>query len=175
MVLSLYGWLIAAISLFFSNDFADTGFQLGKHPFYISVTEINHNANDKIIEISCKIFADDLETTLSKSSGNKVNLSDQNNKAGNEKLIAAYIMKHLQLKIDDKPVVLQFVGSEKEEDVVWSYFQVNNIAAVKKMDIINDILYDSFDSETNLMHVMANGNRQSKKVSKPESRLVFEF
>jgi hypothetical protein len=175
MVLSLYGWLIAGISIIFSNDHADSGRQLRKHPFYISVTEISHNAQDKIIEISCKIFADDLETTLSKSSGTKVNLSDQNNKTGNDKMIAAYVMKHLQLKIDDKPVTLQFVGSEKEEDVVWSYFQVNNISTLKKMDIINDILYDLFDSETNLMHVMANGNRQSKKVSKPESHLVFEF
>jgi len=47
-----------------------------------------------------------------------VNLSDQNKKANTDKLIAAYIIKHLQLKIDDKPVVLQFIGSEKEEDVV---------------------------------------------------------
>src|SRR5882724_8072051 len=148
MVLSLYGWLIAVISLVFSNDAAYHGYQLRKHPFYVSVTEISHNAKDKIIEISCKIFADDLEMTLTKSSGTKVNLSDQNKKANTDKLIAAYIIKHLQLKIDDKPVVLQFIGSEKEEDVVWSYFQVNNISVVKKINAVNDILYDSYESET---------------------------
>jgi len=71
MVLSLYGWLIAVISLVFSNDAAYHGYQLRKHPFYVSVTEISHNAKDKIIEISCKIFADDLEMTLTKSRAQK--------------------------------------------------------------------------------------------------------
>ena len=136
---------------------------------------MNYNAKDKIVEISCKIFADDLEKVLSKSTGSKVNVSDQNNKSNNDKLITAYIAKHLQLKIDDKPVTIQFIGSEREEDVVWSYFQVNNIASVKKIEVMNDILYETFGSETNLMHVQVDGNRESKKVTNPESRLVFEF
>ena len=29
------------------------------HPFFISVTEINHNIKDKSLEVSCKIFTDD--------------------------------------------------------------------------------------------------------------------
>ena len=31
------------------------------HPIFVSVTEIEHNAKDKTLEISCKIFTDDLE------------------------------------------------------------------------------------------------------------------
>ena len=141
----------------------------------MTVTEINHNAQEKIVEISCKIFADDLETVLKRSSGNKIQLSDQNKKAENDKLIAGYIVKHLQIKIDDRPVILQFVGSEKEDDAIWSYFQVNDISSVKKIDVINDLLYESFDSEINLVHVMANGSRQSKRVNNPEAHVVFEF
>ena len=34
------------------------------HPIYVSVTEIEHNAKDKTLEISCKIFTDDFEKTL---------------------------------------------------------------------------------------------------------------
>ena len=36
------------------------------HPFYVSVTEINHNAADKTLEISCKMFTEDLEEILEK-------------------------------------------------------------------------------------------------------------
>ena len=32
------------------------GYMAVVHPFYVSVTEINHNAKDKTIEISCKTF-----------------------------------------------------------------------------------------------------------------------
>jgi len=175
MVLSIYRWLIAGISLLLCHHDEQADSPFAKHPFYITVTEINHNAKDKIIEISCKIFTDDLETVLSKSSGSKIDISNQNNKANTDKLIAAYIMKHLQLKIDEKPVILKFVGSEKEEEATWSYFQVDNIPAVKKIDIINNLLYESFDSEVNLVHVMVNGNRQSKKLDNPDVHMVFEF
>jgi hypothetical protein len=174
MVLSLYRWSIAAVSLLFFYQ-GRTDSLLVNHPFYMTVTEINHNAKEKIIEISCKIFTDDLQTALKKSSGNKIMLSGQNNKAATDKLVAAYIMKHLQLKIDDRPVTLQFVGSEKEDEAVWSYFRVNDISTIKKIDIINDLLYECFDSEINLMHVMANGNRQSKKINNPDVHVVFEF
>ena len=37
------------------------------HPFYVSVTEINQNAAEKSLEISCKFFADDFEQTLEKA------------------------------------------------------------------------------------------------------------
>ncbi len=36
------------------------------HPFYVSVTEISHNAKDKTLEISCKLFSSDFETVLEK-------------------------------------------------------------------------------------------------------------
>jgi hypothetical protein len=35
-----------------------------KHPIYVSVTEIQHNAKDKTLEISCKIFTSDFEAIL---------------------------------------------------------------------------------------------------------------
>ena len=34
------------------------------HPIYVSVTEIEHNAKEKTLEISCKIFTDDFEKAL---------------------------------------------------------------------------------------------------------------
>ena len=45
------------------------------HPFYISVTEINQNPKEKTLEISCKLFAEDFETTLNKEYKTTVKLS----------------------------------------------------------------------------------------------------
>jgi hypothetical protein len=176
VAVSLCKWLYATGLLFFicykgnSSEFAE-----GIHPLYISVTEINHNAKEMILEISCKIFTNDLEATLEKSAHGKIDLSDPKNKQANDKFISGYIQKHLQLKLDGRVVSLQFLGSEKETDATWSYFQVSNIAAVKKIDIMNSILYDSFSQEINIMHITVAGNRKSTKLSNPESTASFEF
>ena len=145
------------------------------HPLYIGVTEIKHNAKDKILEVSCKMFTNDLETALEKMSGSHVDLSAAKDKAASDKLISAYVEKHLHLKLDGRPVQLQFVGSEKENDGTWSYFQVNDVATVKRIDAVDDLLYDSFNQQINIMHVTVGGQRKSTRLDYPEANASFEF
>jgi hypothetical protein len=173
MVIALCRWAFCGFLLVLAHR--NTNFPVANHPLYVSVTEINQNAKDKILEVSCKIFTDDFENTLTKFSNTKINLSDQKTKSATDQYIAAYITKHLQLTVDGKSVSLQFVGSEKEAEATWSYFQVNDIASVKTIDILNDLLYESFDGEINIIHIMVNGNRQSTKLDRPETRAHFEF
>jgi hypothetical protein len=61
MAASFYKWLIIG------------AFNL-VHPFFVSVTEVNHNAKDKTLEISCKMFLDDTEKTLKKQLNTTVEL-----------------------------------------------------------------------------------------------------
>ena len=145
------------------------------HPLYIAVTEIKHNAKDKILEVSCKVFTNDLETVLEKVAGSRVDLSAAKDKAASDKLIADYVGRHLRLKVDGKPVQLHFVGSENEEDGTWSYFQVNDIPAVKKIDAVNNLLYEGFEQEINIMHVTVGGERKSTRLDNPAASASFEF
>lgn len=189
MAVSLFKWLVASIWLFCSggsfpgNLRSDSlypeggdGWRSGSvHPLYISVTEINHNIKDRVLEVSCKIFTNDFEVVLEKLAKAKVDLSDPASKKATDKLIMDYLGKHLQLKIDGKPVVLQFAGSEKEAEGTWSYFQVSDVTSVKRIDIVNSILYDGFTQEMNIMHVTAGGVRKSIRLNYPDTVTSFEF
>ncbi|HEX4372324.1 MAG TPA: DUF6702 family protein [Puia sp.] len=173
MATSLVKWMIAAIIFSFPQN-KETDITT-KHPFYVSVIEIDQNAKDKTLEISCKIFINDLETALEKTFNTKVDLNNAKSKDANDKMISTYIMKHFQIAVDGKPQQLQFVGSENKSESVWSYFQVNNIASVKKIDIKSNILYESFESEINILHVTVSGNRKSLEVTNPNNSASFEF
>jgi len=170
MAASLFKWLFASAFLPFALAFATA-----KHPLYICVTQINHNAKDKTLEISCKMFTNDFESVLEKLTHSKVDLSDPAGKKSADKLIADYISRHLQLKVDGRPVVLQYAGNEKEADGTWSYFQVNNVPAVKRIDIVNSLLYDGFDQQINIMHVTVGGVRKSSRLNYPDTAVSFEF
>ena len=145
------------------------------HPFYISVTEINHNAKDKILEISCKMFADDFEQILEKDYKTQLDISSDKDKASFDKLIPDYMTKHLSLKVDGKPVKLSYVGYEKDKESAFCYFQVDNVASLKKLDITNSILHDFNDTQINIMHVVVNGKRQSTKLDYPDTAASFSF
>jgi hypothetical protein len=145
------------------------------HPLFVSVTEMNYNAADKNLEISCKLFTDDFEKTLANINHTKIDLTNPVNKAEADKMVTSYIKSHLQLKLDGKAVTLEFVGFEKENDAVWSYFQVSYAAAPKKVEVANSILYESYDKQMNLMHVTVGGNRKSTRLNYPDKETTFQF
>jgi hypothetical protein len=147
----------------------------GAHPLYISVTEINHNPKDKILEVSCKMFTNDLEAVLEKTSGTHVDLSAARDKAAADRLIEGYVEKRLRLRVDGKAVALHFVGSEKENDGTWSYFQVNDIPSVKRIDAVDELLYDGFNQQINILHVTVGGQRKSTRLDYPAASASFEF
>lgn len=145
------------------------------HPLYISVTDIKHNPGDRILEVSCKIFTNDFESVLEKMSGTKVDLSAAADRTAANRLIEQYVVKYLQLRVDGRPVVLHFVGSENERDGTWSYFQVNDIVTVKKIEVTDALLYDSFKQQINILDVTVGGVRKSTRLDCPVANASFEF
>ncbi len=177
MAASLFKWFSIPLFLLCNNGYLNNNKKIFAplHPLYVTVTEINHNAKDKTLEISCKIFTNDFEAALEKIFHTKTDLTNPKDKKAADKSVSDYIQKHLQLKVDGKPVAFEFVGSEKETDATWSYFQVSNIASVKKLEVMNSMLYETFEGEINLMHVTVSGNRKSLKLNSPDTNAVFDF
>ena len=178
MVALFYKWFfISLLHLLvpFTNTKSTGHHPTAAHPFYISVTEVNHNSKDQTLEISCKMFADDLEKTLEQDYKTSFDISDAKSKATADKLIADYIKKHLSFVVDNKNAVLQYVGYEKDKESAYCYFQIDHIPAVKKLDITNSLLFDFNTGQINIMHVVVNNKRQSTKLDYPDSKVSFRF
>ena len=147
----------------------------GPHPFHVSVVEINHNAVNKTLEISCKIFTDDFEKVLTQNYKTRVDLINPPVKSAMDTLVKKYIFSHVSLSIDGVPARLSYVGFERESEAVYGYVQVDNIPSVKKLDINNKLMYDLFADQINIIHVIVGGNRKSTKLDYPETQAEFSF
>lgn len=145
------------------------------HPFYISVTEMSLNSKTKSLEISCKMFAEDMEDVLKQNYKVAVDLDNEKMQAQNNKLITNYILKHFSINIDSKAAALKFVGFEKESESIYCYFEVMNVPQIQKITINNTLLQDYKQEQINIMHVMVNGNRKSTKLDYPASQASFSF
>ncbi|MCW3112230.1 MAG: hypothetical protein JWR18_626 [Segetibacter sp.] len=145
------------------------------HPFYVSVTEVSHNARTRSIEVSCKMFAEDIENVLKQNYKASVDLTNNNLQAENNRLMNDYMLKHLSFSIDLKPTAFKFVGFEKEKESVYCYLEVANVPSLKKISISNSILYDFKKEQINIIHVMVDGKRQSVKIDYPQNQANFSF
>ncbi|MCW3087140.1 MAG: hypothetical protein JWQ78_526 [Sediminibacterium sp.] len=152
-----------------------TGLVSLMHPFFVSVIEINHNPKEAAMEISVRIFTEDLEKTLQKYSTGKVDILNPADKALLEKQISQYITQKLKLKINGQPVTLQYIGHEIQQESVWSFFEVNKITEAKNVQVDCNLLYDLVNSQTNIFHVKSKGVEKSYKLDFPASSAVFAF
>jgi hypothetical protein len=145
------------------------------HPVFVSVTEIEHNATEKIVEISCKTFVDDFEKVLRKVYNTPIDLIAPKNKDAMNTIVADYVLKHLAISIDDKKNTLVFIGYEQIEEGIYCYFQVSSIAGLKKIAITDNIMYDYKKDQVSVIHVTVGGKRQSTKLTNPTDKVVFNF
>ena len=168
MISILYKWcFITFISLCFIPQ--------GKHPIYVSVTEIENNSKNKTLEISCKIFTDDFEKTLRQVYHTHVDLLKLEDKTNMDNLVADYVKKHLKIIANGKECELKFIGYEQIEEGIYSYYEASNIDNLKRIDVTDNILYDYQAQQLSLLHITVNGNRKSTKLLNPEDKVSFDF
>jgi hypothetical protein len=152
-----------------------TGFISLVHPFYISMVEINHNANDKMVEISVRVFTEDFEKTLQKKTTTRLDIIKPADNAFLDKQISNYLTDKIKIKINGQPVTLSYVGHEVQNESVWSYLEIPKIASVKKIEIDCSLLYDYEKAQSNIIHVKNGKAEKSYKLDYPKNSAVFDF
>ncbi|MEO7800775.1 MAG: DUF6702 family protein [Ginsengibacter sp.] len=146
-----------------------------KHPFFVTVTEMLFDSTESQLQVSCKIFTDDFEETLRKTSAGKIDLLDSNLKPKMDSLVADYFGKHLQVKVDNADLRLKYLGFEQEDDAIIYYLQIDDLKRIKKIEVTDDLLFEYKTLQTNLVHVTVGGIRKSARLNNPQAKTSFEF
>ncbi|RFS21210.1 hypothetical protein DVR12_17530 [Chitinophaga silvatica] len=145
------------------------------HPFYVSVTEIAHDASKQELQVSCRIFTDDLENTLKAQFKTNFDITKPANRKQVDDYIATYLSQHLVITLDGKPVKLHYLGYKVEEDAVWSFLEAEKVPVPKNIQVKNSLLYEKHPTQINMIHVMVNGERKSSKLDNPATLANFKF
>lgn len=143
------------------------------HPFYLSVTDLKYNDKNKSLEVACKMFSNDLEDALKKTTKKNVDLLNPKNKPEVEKILFEYVEKRLTVSLNGKVQKLKFIGYEREDDVIWTYFEIEKCEKPNQINISNSLLYDFLKEQINLVQVEVGSFKQSSKVTNPEKEMKF--
>jgi len=154
---------------------AFSSFNVLKHPFFMCVTDIKHNIKQQSLNISIKLFTNDIENALKKTTGKPIDLLNPKNKPEMEMELFNYIKNRFVLNNNQKPITLNFIGYEREEDVIWVYLEGKKVNQPKTLKINTTLLYDYLPQQTNIVHAEINGIKKSSKVANPECIIEFNF
>jgi hypothetical protein len=146
------------------------------HPFFVSVTEINHNAKEKSLEISVRVFTDDFENTLRMFAPNqKVDLMTPPAGGSMDSLVKKYVLQKVTLEVNGQKRIMQYIGFERVEESIWTYFEISGVTELKQLKINNPILYEYRKEQINMIHIINGENRQSRKLDNPVADWTFKF
>jgi hypothetical protein len=144
------------------------------HPIYVSVTEIEHQPAEKQLEITCRIFTNDLEAVLKSKNERRIDLLNPKLQPEMEKIVQAYINEHLKIFTNGKQIPLKYLGYEQEDDAIQSYLTAPMFMTPTNLTIINDLLFEYKREQTNIVYLTVNNKRAGKRLSNPEKQFVWK-
>ena len=145
------------------------------HKFYVSVTQIDYVPSKKRIEITHRIFIDDLEIALTKKYNKKVNLTSTKELPEAEELIKSYLKDKIKISINKKPQNIEFLAKEVEGDVLIFYTKIAISKKINTFEIYNSLLTEVYSDQQNIVHTNINSNKKSILLTNTQLQEKIDF
>jgi len=123
------------------------------HKFYLSLTEIRFNPGTGRIEVSMRIFPDDLDRALMDKTGIKTMLATELEPPGADSLLKEYLMESFRIEVNGKAVVLNYLGKEPEADAIWCYLESEPVSRPVTIMVTQAVLTEIFEEQVNIVQV----------------------
>lgn len=166
-----------SLMISFSGIFNALVLAFGLHPMHVSVTEIKFDEKDKELEVVSRIFIDDFEKTLqNKLQQPELDILQPKNGLTTDQMAEKYLVEHIKVTLDNKAQTVDYLGHEREGEAFIFYFVVSKVKKWKTIQITNDVIMETHDDQSNLVHVTVGENVKSLRLTREKSadKLTFE-
>lgn len=145
------------------------------HKFYVAVFQMEYVPAKKVVQMTSRIFIDDLDAELYKKYNKKMYLCTEKEVAEANDYLKKYFSEKIAVKLNGKTRTIKFLGRETEDDVLVCYYTIPAENMVKSIQIKNTVLFDSFDEQQNIIHTNINRNKKSLLLTNDEPQGSLEF
>jgi len=131
------------------------------HKFYVSVTQINFAQDKKTIQITSRIFIDDLNNALEKKYKKKFYIGSTKETEEEIQLLKNYFSENFSIKVNSKTKPTVFLDKEIEDDVIVLYHVIRDVSKINSLEIKNTLLFDFLPEQQHIIHTQISGKKLS--------------
>lgn len=133
------------------------------HKFYISVTNVGYSEKDKAIQITTRIFLDDINEVLKERYGIASKLGTRQESEQDKAYLEKYLRTKFIVEVNGEKNDYTLLGKKYDTDMIICYMEVPKIelSKVSSIAIQNEILTDIYDEQQNVVHFKINGKKKS--------------
>lgn len=145
------------------------------HKFYMAIFQVNYAPEKKMLQITSRIFIDDLNLALEKKYGKKTNLGLEKETVEDLNLLKKYFNENLIIKVNGQTKPVAFLSKDVEGDVLISYCRVSDVAKLQSAEITNTVLTHWNSEQQNILHCTAFGEKKTVLFTASNKTEVLKF
>lgn len=147
----------------------------GYHKFYMGIYQVNYAPDKKMLQITSRIFVDDLNNALEKKYTKKLNLGTDKESAEELVLLKKYMSEKFSLKVNGELKPIQFLSKELDGDVMVCYWNIREVSKIKSIEVYNAVLVDWNSEQQNITHFSVNKIKNSFLFTNSSTREVLKY
>lgn len=146
------------------------------HKFYMGVFQVNYAAEKKMIQITSRIFIDDLNNGMEKKYHQKTFVGTDKETQADIDLLKKYLAENFSIKVNGQSKPITFLSKEVESnDVLVCYSRIKDIDKIKTIEITNTILVDWNAEQQNITHISAFGTKKSVLFTESSRKELLKY
>ena len=146
------------------------------HKFYLGVFQVNYAAEKKMIQITSRIFVDDLNKGIEKKYNKKTFIGTEKETPADIDLLKKYLSENITIKINGQLKTIAFLSKELEaDDVLVCYSRITAVEKFKTLEISNTVLVDWNAEQQNITHISAFGTKRSVLFTESSRKEVLKY
>lgn len=146
------------------------------HKFYVGVFQVNYAAEKKMIQITSRIFIDDLNSGLEKKYHKKTFIGTDRETPEDVDLLKKYLAENFAIKVNGQSKAITFLSKEVESnDVLVCYSRIKEVEKFKTLEILNSVLIDWNAEQQNITHISAFNTKKSVLFTESSRKELLKY
>lgn len=145
------------------------------HKEYFSLTKIDYNEKEQALQITMRLFTNDMNLALNKHFNQITELGTKKEIAEADKLLETYLNQTFSIWVNKHKTNYQYIGKEFEKDAMYVYLEIKNITEIKEIEVLARMLQEEFEEQENIVKVNKNDVRKSLILTKQNDKGLLNF
>ncbi|PKP07885.1 MAG: hypothetical protein CVU08_15640 [Bacteroidetes bacterium HGW-Bacteroidetes-3] len=150
-------------------------FSFAVHKYYVSLCEIEYIETQQSLQITLGVTLEDLEFTLNKNSGKRLNLASKTEIENIDSYYKKYLNEHLLFSVNGKSMEYKYIGKEYDGEIARFYLEITDIKELKSIEVTSNILIEDFADQKNIVKIKVKDFNKTFYFTKSNFKSLLKF
>ncbi|MBF0694295.1 MAG: hypothetical protein IR153_04470 [Flavobacterium sp.] len=139
--------------------FATSAFAM--HKFYVAIFQVNYVSERKMLQITSRIFVDDLNEALKLKHKRTFMFEQDKIPEADFKALSLYYADKFKVTVNNKPQTINVLSCEMESNVLICYISVRDVPKIKTLQVKNEMLTEYVTEQQNIIQTNIYGQKKN--------------